>query len=116
CQGHSDLNNHTRRDDEKNDLYPRIARFVELTRPRYVLVENVAAVVHDVRRAVERTVSWLRRLGYATDEGLVPLNDLGVPQLRRRHVLVAAALGERPVLVEDAVRRHAVPSPQHRTV
>ena len=43
CQGHSDLNNHTRRDDEKNDLYPRIARFVELTRPRYVLVENVAA-------------------------------------------------------------------------
>ena len=41
CQGHSDLNNHTRRADEKNALFDRMARFVQLARPSHVIVENV---------------------------------------------------------------------------
>jgi DNA (cytosine-5)-methyltransferase 1 len=41
CQGHSDLNNHTRRADEKNALFDRMARFAQLARPSHVIVENV---------------------------------------------------------------------------
>jgi len=35
CQGHSRLNNHTRHDDPRNDLYTCVARFAELRRPRW---------------------------------------------------------------------------------
>jgi DNA (cytosine-5)-methyltransferase 1 len=45
CQGHSDLNNHTRRRDPRNALYDRMARAAEVLRPSAVLIENVPAVV-----------------------------------------------------------------------
>ncbi|MGV1165764.1 DNA cytosine methyltransferase, partial [Enterococcus faecium] len=41
CQGHSDLNNHTRREDPRNQLYARAARFIELTLPDAFIIENV---------------------------------------------------------------------------
>ena len=34
CQGHSDLNNHTRRDDPRNQLIFKVIRFVELFSPK----------------------------------------------------------------------------------
>src|SRR5262249_18456424 len=55
CQGHSDLNNHTRRSDPKNKLYARMARFAELVRPTHIIIENVSAVLHDRGHVVERT-------------------------------------------------------------
>ncbi len=89
CQGHSNLNNKTRRDDPKNELYFLMARFTELTRPRWVLIENVISVRNDKGRVVERTREALERLGYETTDGIVDLWSLGVSQTRRRHVLVA---------------------------
>ncbi len=116
CQGHSALNNHSRHDDDRNDLYLRVVRFVELTHPRFVLIENVASITRDRRRSAVLAREYLERLDYATDEGQVDLNALGVPQLRRRHVLIAAARGERSVAVDDVQRRYRVPSPNRRTV
>ena len=43
CQGHSALNNHTRHDDPRNDLYLAVARVARLLEPRAVIVENVDA-------------------------------------------------------------------------
>src|SRR6266516_4020104 len=34
CQGHSDLNNHTRRADQRNRLYASMARAAEVLRPK----------------------------------------------------------------------------------
>ena len=90
CQGHSDLNNQTRRSDGRNSLYERVARFAELASPRHILIENVPAVVHDERRALSRTRKHLDRLGYATETSVIRLAELGVPQLRKRHVLLAS--------------------------
>jgi DNA (cytosine-5)-methyltransferase 1 len=90
CQGHSDLNNHTRRRDPKNRLYERMARFAELVLPTHIIIENVPAVLHDHGKVVDRTISELESLGYKLDHQLVELSSLGVPQRRRRHVLVAS--------------------------
>ncbi len=56
CQGHSDLNNHTRRQDPKNALYLRMARAAEVLCPAVVVIENVAPVQWD-RSGVVRTTS-----------------------------------------------------------
>lgn len=90
CQGHSNLNNYTRRDDPKNRLYARMARFAELVRPRSIIIENVSAVLHDKGRVVEHTLAALRRLGYEVDHGVAEVSTLGVAQKRRRHVVIAS--------------------------
>jgi DNA (cytosine-5)-methyltransferase 1 len=92
CQGHSDLNNHTRRADPKNALYSYMARAAEVLRPQVVLIENVPAVQHD-RHAGEGVVSRvakdLAELGYLVETRVVPLVGLGIAQRRKRHVLLA---------------------------
>lgn len=90
CQGHSDLNNHTRRRDPKNALYLRMARFAEIVRPEHLLVENVPGVVHDRGFVVARTRSLLTQLGYSVSDGVLVTDRLGWPQRRRRHVLLAS--------------------------
>ncbi|MFZ5848898.1 MAG: DNA cytosine methyltransferase [Actinomycetota bacterium] len=89
CQGHSNLNNHTRRDDPKNRLYLRMARATEVLRPRVVVIENVPAVVHDSQQVVTRTREHLEGVGYHVAATRVELLQLGIPQTRRRHILLA---------------------------
>ena len=89
CQGHSNLNNHSRRDDPRNGLYLYMARAAELLRPSIVIVENVPTVTLDVRRSVQKTIKNLKSSGYDVDHDVVDLSNLGVPQRRRRHVVLA---------------------------
>lgn len=116
CQGHSDLNNHTRRDDPRNALYERMARACEVLRPRLLLTENVPSVTHDVERVVEATVHLLETTGYSVAEAIVDIARLGAPQRRRRHVVMASrqtALG-----VDDVFAKVQPRCPNHsmRTV
>jgi len=107
CQGHSNLNNHTRRRDPKNRLYDRMARLAELVGPAHIIIENVSAVLHDKGMVVDRTISHLRSLGYSTDDSVVDAITLGVPQRRRRHFVVASR--ERHPGIRTAVSAFARP-------
>jgi len=89
CQGHSALNNHTRHDDTRNDLYLAVARVARFVKPRAVIVENVRGVGRDRRKAVGRCAEALEELGYKVESQTLDLNALGAPQRRIRHVLVA---------------------------
>ena len=90
CQGHSDLNNHTRRRDPRNALYERMGRAAEILRPRLVVVENVPAVMKDADGVVGVTRAALEAAGYSVAHEVINLSTLGIPQKRRRHLLVAA--------------------------
>lgn len=93
CQGNSDLNNHTRRVDPKNELYFSMVRLAELLRPKVLLIENVPGVLHDKGKVVERTSAALRSIGYHVTQSVVALQKLGVPQRRKRLVVMAWARG-----------------------
>lgn len=90
CQGHSDLNNYSRRNDEKNSLYSYMARAARVFRPQYVIIENVQGLPHDKSGVLQSTTAELQKLGYSISQGLVDLSTIGVPQARRRHVLLAS--------------------------
>ena len=64
CQGNSDLNNHTRRNDPRNLLYLRMIRCVELLSPKYILIENVPGVQHDTHNVVDTAKSELTKMGW----------------------------------------------------
>jgi DNA (cytosine-5)-methyltransferase 1 len=90
CQGHSDFNNHTRREDSKNGLYFEMALACRRFKPRVVIIENVRSVERDKSCVVDRTRSELTRLGYSVDTAILDAADLGLPQRRRRHFLLAS--------------------------
>lgn len=89
CQGHSDLNNHTRRDDPRNQLIFKVVRFVELFSPKYVIIENVQGIRHDKHNVLGNAESYLEKLGYKIKENLLLASQYGVAQKRRRFILVA---------------------------
>jgi DNA (cytosine-5)-methyltransferase 1 len=103
CQGHSDLNNHTRRSDPKNVLYLRMARAAEVLRPAFVVIENVVAVQWDTGGVISKTRDALQRSGYAVAGGVIDLARVGVPQRRRRYLMLAsraAQLDPRAILTQ----------------
>ena len=89
CQGNSNLNNHTRRDDPRNELYMRMIRFVELFKPNIVLIENVRDVIKNTHQVVPRAIEILKELGYSVSNGVVKGHLIGIPQTRTRHFTVA---------------------------
>ena len=89
CQGNSNLNNHTRGDDPRNELYMRMVRFVELFKPMIVLIENVRGVTKNKQKVVVRANDYLRSIGYSVDHGVVKGHHIGIPQTRARHFTVA---------------------------
>ncbi|MFB2556779.1 DNA cytosine methyltransferase [Herbiconiux liangxiaofengii] len=92
CQGHSNLNNKTRRNDPKNELYARMARAAEVLNPKFVLIENVPSVRYDTAGVVQTTVDHLRLIGYKVEAATISFHALGVAQKRKRHVLLASRI------------------------
>lgn len=101
CQGNSDLNNHTRRNDPKNLLYLRAVRCAEILRPDSVLIENVPGVLHEVHGVLQTAVAHLTKLGYSVSFGIVHMKQIGVPQNRRRMILMASRVGK--VDIQNAI-------------
>ncbi len=110
CQGHSDLNNRTRRSDPRNVLYLRMARAAEILQPSVVVIENVPAVVRDVSDVVKDTIKILEKSEYAVHDDVLSLTEVGVPQTRRRHVLLATRCGADPVGVLNGLGSLRIPS------
>ncbi|MFX0546126.1 DNA cytosine methyltransferase [Roseovarius sp. S1116L3] len=90
CQGHSDLNNYTRRNDPRNSLYFLMARAAELLRPNAVIIENVPGVRRDRTGNFGATIRSLEELGYSVAIRTVNAKDYGVPQSRKRTFVFAA--------------------------
>ncbi len=106
CQGFSSLNNRTRHRDTRNRLYTRMARAAEVLRPRAVLIENVPGVERDATGAVAATLGHLRAIGYHVLAKTVDMSRLGVPQRRKRFVVVALDRQvDRRDPVEEAILR-----------
>lgn len=110
CQGHSDFNNHTRREDDRNALALKMVRFAELVAPKHIVLENVRGIIHDRGRVFQNVREHLERLGYRTAERLLKAEAHGVPQRRWRMFLVASRVSG--VDVEAAV---SVPEEPTRT-
>lgn len=86
CQGFSTLGA-ADADDPRNDLIAAVWPFVAVMRPRAIVLENVPGIRDDDR--LVRLLRQARGAGYSAREYCVQAADLGVPQRRRRHLIVA---------------------------
>lgn len=105
CQGFStlrSLNGHRAVDDDRNDLVLQFDRFVRGLRPRTVMLENVPGLATDPRLA--DLVASLKTMGYTVTTGVLDASKFGVPQRRRRMILMAGKRGSIPLAAEAATR------------
>jgi DNA (cytosine-5)-methyltransferase 1 len=89
CQGHSNLNNHTRRDDPRNDLYVTSAAIGIALKAPAIVLENVPTVRQASGDVVDIAKTILRADGYGVSDVVLRWDALGGWQTRRRHMLVA---------------------------
>ena len=91
CQGHSNLNNKTRRDDPRNLLYVTAVALGIGLRAKSIVIENVPEVVNDKSDVVNIAKALLKEAGYAwIDSGVLAADQLGGSQTRKRYFLVAS--------------------------
>ena len=104
CQGFSSLrtlNGSRKIDEPMNDLVFEFLRFVRVFLPKAIMMENVPALLNDVRlRRIERQ---LDKLGYAYQAKILNAAEFGVPQRRFRMILVGSIVGCPPFA--SAIRR-----------
>lgn len=88
CQPFSQLNRGERSDDAT--LLGRFLLFVEILQPRQIFIENVIGITK-VRGAstYKRFRKQLSYLGYNYAEGIIDAKDYGVPQTRKRFIMIA---------------------------
>lgn len=66
---------------ERSGLWRKMLTTIRLVRPRYIIVENVAALLH---RGMGVVLGDLARSRYDTEWGCISANDVGAPHLRER--------------------------------
>lgn len=96
CQPFTKQKTNRKRKDDRASLLDELHRFVRVFRPDYVLIENVPGLQNVTNRTgpLNRLVRLLNELEYEFSFDVLRSQDYGVPQLRRRFVLVASLLGE----------------------
>jgi DNA (cytosine-5)-methyltransferase 1 len=104
CQGHSDLNNHSRRDDPRNSLYYRMIRAAKVLNPKAIIIENVSTVIHSKEKVVQNSKKILEKMGYDVKQVMLWANEFGVPQKRKRHFLLASRISEINLDIFDEYR------------
>lgn len=90
CQGFSTmrtLNGGRQITDEQNDLVFQFLRLIKELEPKTVMMENVPGLATDVR--MHRFRRELSKLGYVSQCRVLDAADYGVPQRRRRMILLA---------------------------
>ena len=90
CQGFSKLNRH-RVGDPRNDLVSEIVRATRNTRPQVVVVENVPDFLNSAN--AEHLKSSLLGLDYIIKSGVLNCADYGVPQIRKRALVIGVCRG-----------------------
>ncbi len=89
CQGFCSLTAKYKRDDPRNELLLVMAHLIEGIRPKAVMMENVPGLMNRGKPIFDAFLNVLSRLGYHSEWRVEQMANFGVPQSRRRLVLLA---------------------------
>lgn len=90
CQGFSQLGKREK-SDPRNQLWKQYMRFVEYFKPKLFLMENVPQLLaSDEYASIEEAA---RKLGYDIKAKVLHAVDYGVPQKRKRAIIIGSKIG-----------------------
>lgn len=97
CQGFSKLTDKLHRDDERNKLVSEMTRMVSELKPTVCMLENVPGLSQRGMPLLGDLEQKLGGMNYIVNRGVLQMADYGVPQSRRRLVLLAGKGFEIPL-------------------
>lgn len=110
CQGFSRLRKgESGRNDPRNKLVFEYLRLVRGLRPKTILMENVPGIVNTEYglEIFDLVKEELERLGYNVDYKVINVADYGIPQFRKRFVLLGSRYKRHPIQLPEET--HASP-------
>ena len=110
CQDISNAGKRVGIDGERSGLWSEYARIIRELRPRFVVVENIAALLG---RGMERVLGDLAACGYDAEWDCFRASEFGAPHQRERLFVIAYPMRDR--LQADAyetILRHAERNPR----
>ena len=125
CQGFSTAGK-GKADDPRNYLWREYFRVVQSVKPEFIVLENVPGMMHAKNRHnLDELLVSFQSLGYRLNYGILNAADFGVPQNRKR-LIVVGGLGfgislpcptsNRPMTVREAVHdlEASTTAPNHK--
>lgn len=90
CQGFSSANRYkTETSDPRNKLFFEFVKFVDMAKPKAVVIENVSGIVtKDNGYAKDRIEEIFSKRGYSVVHQILNASEYGVPQKRKRNFFV----------------------------
>ena len=99
CQGFSQKGQRKTIHDERNFLFKYYVAVVELVKPKYFVMENVPNLLTAEGGYFFKEIEELfNKMGYSLEHGVLNASDYGVPQNRRRAVIIGKLSGTAPKL------------------
>ena len=106
CQGFSQKGQRKTIHDKRNFLFQYYVKVVELVRPKYFVMENVPNLLTAEKGYFQKEIAALfHEMGYSLNAGVLNAADYGVPQNRRRAVILGKRDGAAPELPRRQDRR-----------
>lgn len=101
CQGYATIGTRNRgqKNDPRNELVYQVLRFAVAFKPKTIMMENVPALANDER--LESLRQQLEEAGYKIDVKVLNMMHFGVPQMRRRMIMLGSRLGEVKVFSQE---------------
>ena len=109
CQGFSMANRQRLIDDPRNHLYKNYVRAVEITRPRFFVMENVKGMLS----VADQVVEDFEAIGYVVSYRVLNAKDFGVPQNRERLIYIGNRIGVDNNEVFDHIQALSEQIPDH---
>lgn len=100
CQYYSNIKTDKTKSNETRLLLADFQEFVEYFKPGYVFVENVPGLDRKEDSPLGKFKNSLKENGYSFDEGVINTKYFGIPQNRRRYILIASRINNRLLMPE----------------
>jgi DNA (cytosine-5)-methyltransferase 1 len=110
CQGFSIVGRRYEQ-DQRNSLVNSYIEFINLVRPRSLFLENVTGFTIGFRNGDSRGEAYsnrvsreLQNMGYKVKDSLIDFSNFGVPQRRKRYILVGLSDGHPEIFFENIIK------------
>lgn len=95
---------HTKKEASINtrNLLEDFTKFIKFFKPGYIVIENVPGIKRDiVSSGLDLFYKTLKYYKYSWDEKIIDTSNFGVPQSRKRFILIANSLGYKDIIFNN---------------